>query len=207
MKPWLFDILACPIDKHYPLKLYIFSFKNTSEEFQALLNIYQNRDLINIKNEKIINTRLENGEHFIKDNIVFEFNKLENYFKLIISSINEFKHILNKTNSPIIKACFKTIKSEVKTNILAYCENLDFKQIEKIIPELYFLNKFKLEFEIESGILFCNKCKRWYPIIDSIPQMLPDNYRDEKKDITFLKNNKNLLNAEFFNQDLKPFSI
>ncbi|KKM25652.1 hypothetical protein LCGC14_1592820, partial [marine sediment metagenome] len=52
-----------------------------------------------------------------------------------------------------------------------------------------------------------NKCKRWYPIIETIPQMLPDNYRDEIKEINFLKTNKNLLNEEFFNQDLKPFNI
>ncbi len=37
--------------------------------------------------------------------------------------------------------------------------------------------------------------------------MLPDKYRDEKKDIDFLEKHKNLLNAEFLNQDLKPFKI
>jgi hypothetical protein len=43
--------------------------------------------------------------------------------------------------------------------------------------------------------------------VDTIPQMLPDKYRDEKNDINFLQNHKNLLDAEFFNQELKPFTI
>jgi hypothetical protein len=37
--------------------------------------------------------------------------------------------------------------------------------------------------------------------------MLPDEYRDEKKDIEFLQTNKNLLDQEFLTQDLKPFNI
>jgi hypothetical protein len=37
--------------------------------------------------------------------------------------------------------------------------------------------------------------------------MLPDKYREAKKDIEFLTTNKNLLDQEFFNQDLKPFNI
>ena len=37
MKPWLFDILACPIDKHYPLKLYIFKFETNRDEFRLIV--------------------------------------------------------------------------------------------------------------------------------------------------------------------------
>ncbi|GAG53721.1 unnamed protein product [marine sediment metagenome] len=86
-------------------------------------------------------------------------------------------------------------------------KNFNFNNIENIFPELYFLNKIKVETEIESGLLFCDKCNRWYPIIDTIPQMLPDQFRDKKKEIEFLKINKNLLDEEFFNQNLKPFNI
>jgi len=37
--------------------------------------------------------------------------------------------------------------------------------------------------------------------------MLPDKYRDQKKEIDFLENHKNLLDKKLFNQDLKPFKI
>ncbi|GAH22530.1 unnamed protein product [marine sediment metagenome] len=48
---------------------------------------------------------------------------------------------------------------------------------------------------------------RWYPIIETIPQMLPDEYRDEKAEIKFLKTNKDLLDNAFFKQNLKPFNV
>lgn len=40
---------------------------------------------------------------------------------------------------------------------------------------------------IKEGVLFCSKCGRYYPIIDEIPIMLPDNLREEARDIAFLK--------------------
>ncbi|MFX0135869.1 MAG: Trm112 family protein [Candidatus Hodarchaeota archaeon] len=207
MKPWLFDILACPIDKSFPLKLYIFSYENKPEEFQLILNNYENRDVSFIKNEEIIDINYENGDIFLKDNIVIEKTSLPTYFKLIISSINEFENIFDNSTNKLSKKCFRLIKSNVKQRILEFSKQLIISDLEKILPELYFINKIKLDIEIESGILFCSKCQRWYPIIETIPQMLPDKYRDEKREIEFLKINKDLLDDKFFNQDLKPFNI
>lgn len=52
MKPWLLDILACPMDKFFPLKLYIFSYETTAEEFKEFLAI--RASLILAKKEKIV---------------------------------------------------------------------------------------------------------------------------------------------------------
>ena len=60
---------------------------------------------------------------------------------------------------------------------------------------------FPLEvFEIESkedvvieGILTCSKCSRFYPILEEIPILLPDELRDKKQDIEFLEKNKDKL--------------
>ncbi len=46
---------------------------------------------------------------------------------------------------------------------------------------------------ITEGALFCPKCSRFYPIIEEIPIMLPDELRDKKQEIEFLKNNKDTL--------------
>jgi uncharacterized protein YbaR (Trm112 family) len=46
---------------------------------------------------------------------------------------------------------------------------------------------------IFEGALFCTKCSRFYPIIEEIPIMLPDELRDKKLEIEFLKNNKEKL--------------
>jgi uncharacterized protein YbaR (Trm112 family) len=40
---------------------------------------------------------------------------------------------------------------------------------------------------ITEGVLFCTKCSRFYPIIDEIPVMLPDELREKQTDINFLK--------------------
>ena len=43
------------------------------------------------------------------------------------------------------------------------------------------------------GALYCSKCSRFYPIIEEIPIMLPDELRDKKQDIEFLEKNKQKL--------------
>ena len=40
---------------------------------------------------------------------------------------------------------------------------------------------------INEGVLFCSQCSRFYPIIEEIPVMLPDELRDKEKDIQFLQ--------------------
>ncbi len=40
---------------------------------------------------------------------------------------------------------------------------------------------------IVEGVLICSDCGRYYPIIDEIPVMLPDNLRNKKEDLAFLE--------------------
>ena len=61
--------------------------------------------------------------------------------------------------------------------------------IDKNYPlELFEINK--KNDSISEGVLFCSKCSRFFPIIEEIPIMLPDELRDKKQEIEFLKNNK-----------------
>ena len=41
--------------------------------------------------------------------------------------------------------------------------------------------------EITEGLMTCTNCGRWYPIIDDIPRMLPDELRDGKDEKVFMK--------------------
>ncbi len=58
-----------------------------------------------------------------------------------------------------------------------------------------------LEFEardvvVVSGVLLCDQCRRYYPIIDEIPVMLPDNLRNRKEDLEFLEKWKDRMPGE-----------
>ena len=46
---------------------------------------------------------------------------------------------------------------------------------------------------VSEGIIFCSKCSRYYPIIEEIPIMLPDELRDKNQDIEFLNKHKGVL--------------
>jgi len=60
--------------------------------------------------------------------------------------------------------------------------------IDKFHPLELFENKSDDE-KIVEGSLYCQKCSRFFPIIDEIPIMLPDELRDKKQEIEFLKRN------------------
>jgi uncharacterized protein len=120
MKKYMLDILACPIDKNYPLELIELAIKNLEKD--------------NLK-ENVHPTNNEENNNSIK--------KIQND-----SGLNH--------------------KNEIHDND---------EQVTVIID----------------GILFCKKCSRFYPIIDEIPIMLPDELRDKQKDLQFLKKWENSL--------------
>jgi uncharacterized protein YbaR (Trm112 family) len=41
-------------------------------------------------------------------------------------------------------------------------------------------------YDLKEALLTCSKCGRWYPVMDSIPHMLPDDLRKEGEDRQFL---------------------
>lgn len=206
MKPWLFDILACPIDKHYPLELIIFAFETTESTFESILKEYEKKEIQKIEDQDTIKVFEKTGNKFLlKDDIVIEKSSPENYLNLILKSIEEMSNFSNKSSLEISKQCFQLTHKQIKPSIENFISKEELSKIETILPELVFLNKMKIEVEIKSGMIYCEKCNRWFPIVDTIPQMLPDEYRDKKKDLEFLKTNKNLLDQKFLNKDLKPY--
>lgn len=123
----MLDILACPIDKNYPLELIELNVKELE-----------------------------------KDKIK------ENY------------HPLNsEENNNIVK---KNRNSGVGNKVNGIKQN-----DEKVIVVI-------------DGILYCKKCSRFYPIIDEIPIMLPDELREKEKDLQFLKKWKHTIPEEILTQ-------
>lgn len=60
--------------------------------------------------------------------------------------------------------------------------------IDKHFPLEIFESNSNEDLVIE-GALYCSECSRFYPILEEIPILLPDELRDKKQDIDFLKNN------------------
>jgi uncharacterized protein YbaR (Trm112 family) len=208
MKLWLFDILACPICKHFPLKLFIFSYQTEEEIFRSYLSNYQKSDSVSLKSQDTIQIDYDN-EHqiLIKDNIVIEPKPLVDYMDALLSSIKELNHIEDRSPYETSKKCLNLAKESIYNDLKNLSQNLNLDGFQERLAELEFLNKLKVDAEIDSGLLLCESCKRWYPIIETIPRMLPDEYRDKEPELQFLESKKNLLDEKFFTLDLKPFAL
>ncbi|HET9806071.1 MAG TPA: Trm112 family protein [Nitrososphaeraceae archaeon] len=120
----MLDILACPMDKNYPL------------------------DLIELHVKEFENDNLRD-----------------------IKFPNDDKNKNTKTNNITVNQ-ENDIRGEVKK--------------DKVIV-------------IIEGILYCKKCLRFYPIIDEIPIMLPDELREKEKDLEFLNKWKNNIPQKILN--------
>ena len=171
----LLDILACPIDKEHPLKLYIFSFDTPEDQIEQILS----EDGIS----KIINLIRKDGELFLKDKIITKSTPLEEYLNQIQSKIDLLELVVNYSTNMVSNKYIKKIKSDVKKRLDEFSDTLQKSQIENILPDLLLLNKFLLDVKIDTGVLLCQKCNRWYPIFDAIPQLLPDGQRNFKEEI------------------------
>jgi uncharacterized protein YbaR (Trm112 family) len=60
--------------------------------------------------------------------------------------------------------------------------------------------------EINEGVIHCKDCGRYYPIIDTIPVMLPDQLREKEEDLDFLKKWRDELPAEIVSEG-NPHSL
>ena len=67
------------------------------------------------------------------------------------------------------------------------------------------MNKDPFEI-VEEGLLLCRTCLRYYPITEEIPIILPDELRDKKKDLEFLKTWNELIPNDLL-KNLKPWTL
>ncbi len=59
---------------------------------------------------------------------------------------------------------------------------------------------------IQEGLLLCRTCMRFYPITEEIPIILPDELRDKKKDLEFLRTWRKSIPEDLLN-NLKPWTL
>jgi uncharacterized protein YbaR (Trm112 family) len=68
------------------------------------------------------------------------------------------------------------------------------------------LHVFEEKDEIVEGMLVCVKCGRWYPITDEIPQLLPDDLRESKPELSWLEKWKDRVPQKILAEG-KPFTL
>ncbi len=172
MKPWLLNLLACPIDKHHPLEAYIFRWET----------------------EDIEKVAVEAGKP--KKGLDDKYNILR-------------KQLRDGTVSPpAIAAIHDHTESKAAATLYAKALNLMGGKIEKA-EDLDTLYSYMNALELAEGLLFCPECKRWYPIgsaVDGIPELMPDELREEEKDLAWLKKWKKILPDSVL-KDCKPFTL
>lgn len=199
MKPGLLDILACPICKHYPLILRIFKweigeeiFKLASQEIPDPLATPQTESFqaLFVKDEgrPVIEVKEKDDELIICDELVREEHDLNTYLELLLPKRETIDFILDDTGkSQKIIDLIKGKSFPLFEKVLKRKGQTSSKeQYSAIKPELHLMNWYLFRTEIEEGIMICEQCKRWYPIQETIPQMLPDDLRDEKQEKSLL---------------------
>jgi uncharacterized protein YbaR (Trm112 family) len=72
-------------------------------------------------------------------------------------------------------------------------------------PPVLETNEESLEI-VEEGLLLCRTCLRFFPITEEIPIILPDELRDKKKDIEFLKTWNESIPKDLL-KNLKPWTL
>lgn len=198
MKLWLLEILACPIDHAFPLELIILKWQpaqnqeNPSDKVAELLDQYSKK--IFTISESPIHTESRPEGLFVRDFLVLKFHPCGDYFHSLIEKIAELGVVQDKSEwkgqqaLELIKTQIKARLKEAETKLIAN-PKLDANQTMEILqsvqPELIFLNLFKYQLEIEDGVMFCPECHRWFPIFETIPQMLPDDLRQAEQDNAF----------------------
>lgn len=97
-------------------------------------------------------------------------------------------------------------KEQKKPVCEKYC-GLKGKNVEELDPESLAKECTTcLSKEIVKGVLRCPECGRWFPIIDEIPHMLPDELRNSEEDIAFLRENEERL-PDQIKLHGKPFNL
>lgn len=212
MKLWLLEILACPIDKAFPLELSVLKWQDegkVDDKIKQLIEMYNKGQVLPAKTESPLHLEIKDDyKIYINDFLILKPTPLDEYLQELISKLAELDlvHDLSQWQGEIaLKLCSETIKGNLQDALNKITEmnktsptEEDSEKImeiyEKIILDLEFLNLFKYNLEIDEAVIKCPKCKRWFPVFETIPQMLPDEVRNSETDLKFKEKWKSKFN-------------
>jgi uncharacterized protein YbaR (Trm112 family) len=186
MKPWLLNILACPIDKHHPLEAYFYRWETTVEEM-----------------DKISREAGAPSPHFKK-----QYGHLAKQIEDCTISPSSLRVIRDETGmTPALELLGETRKF---LDRLAYVEKPEAVALLKEFPEgVDVMYRYLNLVEVAEGLLRCPECGRWYPIgsaVETIPELMPDDLRERDRDLEWLGKWREKL-PEHVLSDGRPFTL
>ncbi len=224
MKPWLNEILLCPIDRHFPLKVTAFKIENEAQAIKTLESIesmckdlqwffQEDGNEEESASNRVVRVNQVGDKILVFDALIRKPVLPRDYLKGILHSIDELKHVSDARGGVVQDVIDRLVAFEKQCkdafDHLVGREN-DLEEvnacIKKIEPDIILLNWVKQILEIEEGLLVCSACNRWFPIRSSIPQLLPDELRKEKFDKEFLEQWKDSIPGGIVRSGL-PFNL
>jgi len=186
MKPWLLNILACPIDKHHPLDSRFFSWETKPDEMR-----------------KIVSEAGVPSPHFKKGyRHVIKQLKDGTISPLAIEMLDDL------TGSDDSKALLARAVESIH-KIRESLDQTDDELLTNFPAEIDTLYRFFNLIEVDAGLLVCKECGRWYPVgsaVETIPELLPDDLRERERDMAWLKKWRGLVPSEVLEKG-KPFNL
>ena len=155
MKPWLLNILACPMDKHHPLESYFYRWETSESEMEKIA--------------------AEEGKPKME---------LEDKYRILKKQLKD-----GTISPPAIRAIKDLTGSKPANTLLAKASKLLQGKPEST-EDIDALYSYMNVPDLGEGLLFCPECSRWYPIgsaVESIPELMPDELREEDKDLEWLE--------------------
>lgn len=185
MKPWLLNILACPIDKSHPLKAQFFTWETPDRNLELLAKNAGKPEEKMKRDYSLLAKQLLDGT----------------------ISPPAIEEITDKSrNNATVTLLAKTRKALKK---LAAAKGRSREEVaEEFSSELDVVHRYFNLTEVDKGLLVCKKCGRWYPIgraVEGVPEMLPDDLREEEE-VHFLREWKAKIPKKVLTEG-KPFSI
>jgi uncharacterized protein YbaR (Trm112 family) len=186
MKPWLLNILACPIDKHHPLEAYFYRWETTAEEMEKMNREAGTPSQHFKKQYGHLAKQIVDGT--ISPPALREIRDLagETHTVELLRDVNKFMDRLSQVEKPEEKALLKE-----------FPEGMDV------------LYRYLNLVEVEEGLLRCPECGRWYPIgsaVETIPELMPDDLREQERDLAWLLKWREKLPEQVL-RDGRPFTL
>lgn len=186
MKPWLLNILACPIDKHHPLEARFFSWETSAEETR-----------------KIASEAGEPSPHFRKSYRHLAKQLLDG--TISTAAMRSIEDLTDSEDS----AALLTSAVEAVSRLEQALNRSDEELLRDFPDDIDRLYRFLNLVEVDAGLLVCPECGRWYPIgsaVETIPELLPDDLRERDRDLAWLERWRALVPAHVLERG-KPFNL